>query len=479
MLATLRLSRGGRALLATGLAAAMLAALLVVSEPAQARPVPGSDGIGDSYFPLDGNGGIDVVRYRIQDRYRFPTRRLSGRTVLTVKATQDLSSFNLDFLLPVRRVEVDGARAGHDKPNRHEVEITPQQPIADGDTFTVSVSYAGRPDAIGYLGEKNWLANRREVVTMNQPHMAPWWFPSNDHPSDKALMDISITVPRGKQVFANGDRVSITRAGGLATHRWRADEPMSTYLAVFAAGDFQVDSGVRAGLPWRVAVSKQMTRDQRQDNLALLRQTPRVVAGLEEDLGDYPFSRVGGLVTGLDVGFALENQTLPTYPITGRNYTWLVVHEIAHQWFGDSVGLRRWQDIWLNEGAAAFMEIRWEETHGGQSGADWLREGYDQRASENSFWDLTIGDPGADKIFAGPVYTRGAMTLQALRNRIGETDFWALLQRWVAENRNGVGSREAFEAMAEDVSGEGLRQFFRAWLDLGRQPADIAANGLG
>lgn len=474
-----RLRPGTRAPLATGLAVVVLAALLAAPALAQARPLPGSDGIGDAYFPLDGNGGIDVVSYRIRDRYRFPTKQLSGRTVLTVEATQDLSSFNLDFLLPVRRVKVEGVRAAHDKPNRHEVVITPDRAIASGDTFTVSVAYAGRPARVGYLGEKNWLANRHEVVTMNQPHMATWWFPSNDHPSDKALMDISITVPRGKQVFANGARVSIKRAGGLATHRWRADEPMSTYLAVFAAGDFQVDSGVRNGLAWRAIVSKQMSRDARQDNMALMRQTPDVVAGLEEDLGGYPFSHVGGLVTGLDVYFALENQTLPTYPVTGRNYTWLVVHELAHQWFGDSVALRRWKDIWLNEGAATFMEIRWDETHGGLSGAEWLRSAYESRPAENSFWNLEIGDPGPDNLFAGPVYTRGGMTFQALRNRIGEADFWTLLQTWVSENRNSLGTREAFQAMAEDISGEDLHQFFRVWLDLTRKPADTVANGLG
>jgi aminopeptidase N len=471
--------RARRAPLVAGLVTVLLGAGVVT--PATAAPPPdrGDRGIGDRYFPLDGNGGLDVVSYRIHDRYRFGQGELSGRTRLTIDATEDLSSFTLDFLLPVRAVKVDGERASEVGRDKHDLTIVPQTPIAEGERFTVTVSYAGRPDEHGYLGERNWLADRREVVAMNQPHMAPWWFPSNDHPSDKALMDISITVPRGKQVFANGERVSRTPRGGLVTHRYRAPEPMATYLAMFAAGDFQVERGTRDGLPWTAVVSEQLPADARRANLALMRQTPRVVAGLEEDLGPYPFSTVGGLVTGLDVGFALENQTLPTYPATGRGYTWLVVHEIAHQWFGDSVALQRWRDIWLNEGAASFMEVRWEETHGGISGERWLRRQYDARPEASTFWDLEIGNPGADHIFDGAVYTRGAMTFQALRTVIGERDFWELLQRWVSEREGGNGTRGAFVRLAEEVSGRDLDAFFRVWLDVGRKPADVAANGLG
>lgn len=459
---------------------ALVAGLAGASVAAAADPDEqvGADGIGDAYFPLDGNGGLNVLRYRIDDRYRFGTGKLTGTTRLTAVATQDLDAFHLDLLLPVRSVRVDGVVADHRKPSRHEVRIEPTTPIAEGEEFSVAVTYAGRPGGLGYLGERNWLANRREVVAMNQPHMAPWWFASNDHPSDKALMDISITVPRRKQVFANGERVSRERDGAVTTHRFVSTEPMATYLATFAAGRFDVRRGERDGLPWTAVVSRLLPEASREANMTLMRRTSQVVAALEEDLGDYPFSQVGGLVTGLDVGFALENQTLPTYPETGRGYTWLVVHEIAHQWFGDSVGLRRWRDIWLNEGAATFMEWRWAETHGGRSAKATLCHQYRQRPESSSFWNLRIGDPGADDIFAGAVYYRGAMTFQALRNRIGDQDFWTLLRRWVDERRDGLGTRLAFKRLAEEVSGRELDAFFRVWLDTGSKPADLRRNGL-
>jgi aminopeptidase N len=472
---TPRRSAGLAAVLATSL---VLPVALLTTPTVRAVPAEhGTAGMGDGYFPFDGNGGYDVKKYRIRNRYAFATRRLSGHTTLRVRATQDLASFNLDFLLPVDEVRIDGRRVPHSRPRAHEVRVTPRRVIADGERFTVRVAYAGSPSRRSYGGETNWLAGRYEVVAMNQPHMAPWWFPSNDHPADKARMDIAITVPRGNQVFANGRPVSRRVHGGLVTRRWVAREPMATYLAMFAAGRFRVDRGIRDGLPWLAVVSKQLPPRDRRSNMALLRRTPKVVAALEEDLGEYPFSRIGGLVTSLDPGFALETQTLPTYSAVGRSATWLVVHEIAHQWFGDSVTLRRWRDIWLNEGAATFMEIRWEETHRGTSGEQWLRDRYDGPHS-GSFWNLPIGDPGPAMIFAIPVYDRGAMTFQALRNRVGEADFWTILQAWVTDRRHGHGTRAAFHTLAEDVSGEDLDGFFDAWLSSGK-PADTAANGLG
>ncbi|GAB3034839.1 peptidase [Nocardioides flavus (ex Wang et al. 2016)] len=445
-----------------------------------AAPVDGASGIGDPYWPLDGNGGIDVSSYEVSNRYALATKRLSGRTRVELTATQDLASFSLDFLLKVSAVTVDGERADFAKTDGgHELRITPDEPLAAGSEHTVVVSYADRPSRRSYAGERNWLASRREVITMNEPHMAPWWFPANDHPLDKAVVDVKVRVPNGREVISNGKLRGRDVGRRWTRWHWRADEPMVPYLAFFAAGDFTIEKGRHRGLPWLVAVSESLSARDQAASMRLMRKTPAVVAGLEKDLGPYPFSVVGGITTGLNPGFALENQTRPTYPAVGAGYTSLVVHELAHQWFGDDIAVQHWADIWLNEGFATFMEWRWTETHGGRSGAAILRSYYDGVGPSADFWKVLIGDPGAERIFDGAVYSRGAMTLQALRNRVGDDVFWRILRTWIREQKGGNGSSTEFEELAARVSGQDLRSFFTAWLRTPARPAPTADNGLG
>ena len=448
---------------------------------AQRAPAPGAVGIGDPYFPQDGNGGIDVLHYDVRDSYAFGSGRLAGRTRLDIRATQDLSRFDLDFLLPVRSVTVDGQRARFRSTGDHELRIRPATPVVNGDLFRVNVRYAGVPAAETSRGESNWLANTNEVVTMNEPHMAAWWFPANDHPRDKASFDIRITVPRGNDVVANGVLVSERKRQGRTAVHWRAVEPMAPYLAFFAAGDFEKRSGSCHGITNYVAVSKHgraFARGEAAKDLA--DRTCTIITEFENVLGPYPFAATGGLVTSLPVSFALENQTRPTYPSLGGPSPGLMAHELAHQWFGDSVSVSSWRDIWLNEGFAQFLQTYYvTEVVGGDSMQDWLVNNYDTYSSEAGLWRLPIDDPGPGRLFDGAVYLRGSMAVQALRHRIGDVAFWTLLRTWVAQRAHGNGSVADFEALAASISGQDLTAFFDAWLSARVVPSKTASNGLG
>ena len=452
---------------------------VAASAVASGVAVDGSGRGPDPYWPKDGNGGTDAQHYDIRVRYDFASGRLRGRTAITMTALTDLRSLSLDLLLPATSVRVDGRRARFRKAGRHELRVVPKRPLSAGARFRVVVRYAGRPAAHGYAGERNWLASRSEVVAMNQPHMAPWWFPSNDHPSDKATFDVRVTVPKGKQVVGNGVRVGRTVRHGRATTHWRMADPMATYLAFFAAGRFVVDRGVSgAGIPYYNAVSRGVAPSMRRHVRAVLGRTAEVTDWLQTRLGPYPFATTGGLVTGLDVGFALENQSRPTYG--SWIYPGVVVHELAHQWFGDSVAVQRWRDIWLNEGFATYLEAEYAAAHGGESVAAYLARMWARtcRTPDSEFWRLDLSDPGRDRVFHAAVYDRGAMVLAALRTVIGEPAFGDLLRGWVALHHDDNATVEQFEAYAAQVAGRDLDPFFDAWLRGGRAPAPGPANGL-
>jgi aminopeptidase N len=308
--------------------------------------------------------------------------------------------------------------------------------------------------------------------------MAPWWFPSNDHPLDKARMSIRVTVPGDQQVVSNGRLIDVRRHAGLATYHWGGGGPMATYLAFFVAGHFQIRSGTAHQLPYYLAVSRQLPRSERRAAMRGLSRTPDIVHWLQKQVGPYAFKATGGVVTSLDPGFSLENQTRPVYP--RQVFQLLMVHELAHQWFGDSVSVHHWRDVWLNEGFATYMEHRWTETRPhGESTSTWLHDTYN--TSSTGFWDGVVSDPGSsiDELFSSQVvYERGGMTLAALRNVIGSATFTELLRRWTHQKRYGHGSTDAFEALAEKVSGQDLTSFFDVWVRQSGQPDATPENGL-
>lgn len=462
-------------MLGLALAATLVPAAATSVEPA---PIAGAAGAGDRYFPLDGNGGIDVQHYDVRNRYDFDTGLLRGRTVLTLKATQDLRRFNLDLLLRATSVTVDGKPARFTKDGKHELVITPRKILKAGSTVRVVVRHRGRPSRLSYAGERSWAADEREVVAVNQPHIAPYWFAANDHPSDTATFSVAVSVPRGKQVISNGRLVAKKVEGKRVVWRWRARDAMAPYLAFFVAGDFTIRRGRTQGLPWVVAVSEHLPAASRRISMRELKRSASFVRWMEKHLGPYPFETTGGVATSLPLGFALETQTRPVYPGFWRRDTDLVVHELAHQWFGDDLTLTRWRDIWLNEGFATYLEWRRREAVSSTTAAQRLAQELDLRPAGDAFWRVEPGDPGRHALFDESVYVRGAMTLQALRTRIGDDTFGRLLRTWAVSNSGTHVTGPEFEALAAELSGQDLSAFFDAWLRTARRPDTTVENGL-
>ncbi|MEU3986055.1 M1 family metallopeptidase [Streptomyces sp. NPDC026672] len=438
-----------------------LAALLAAAGTAAAGTT-GAAGAGDPYFPLSGNGGYHVRHYDLTLGYDTTTRRLDGTAVLTARATQPLTRFDLDLKgLDVTAVTVDRTAAAH-RADGQELVVTPRHALRKGQDFKIAVTYRGTPGPVTDPdgSPDGWIPTDDGAFVAGEPQGAMTWFPSNSHPTDKSTYDFTLTVPQGRTAVANGVLVAQHTAHGRTTFHWRQSEPMAAYLATATVGTFQVERyTTRDGIQVYNAV------DPREASAAapVLKKLPSVLEWESRLFGPYPFRAAGSIVDRApDVGYALETQTRPVYDSAPSLST--LVHENAHQWFGDSVSLTAWKDIWLNEGFATYAEWLYGEQHGGDSAQKTFDALYARPASDR-LWAFPPGDPGSGAhIFGSPVYDRGAMTLHELRGAVGDPAFFRILRAWATEHRAGHGTTARFIGLAERISGKNLDDLFHTWL---------------
>jgi aminopeptidase N len=466
-------------------AAVVLAASLAVSSIAAAddsvaeRPpgtaaTPGSPGSGDSLFPRQGNGGYDVRHYTIGIHWR-PNGTITATTAVTAVATQALSRFNLDFRgLTVDAVTVAGDPADWQGPSHNELAITPPTALADGQVFRTVVRYHGKPH---FLSDPDgspdgWLPTADGATALSEPIGAMTWFPDNNTPSDKATFDITVTAPSAKKVASNGRLLGRTANGnGTTTWRWRESDPMATYLTTVSIGDYKMVTGTGHGRVKGVGLRSFL--DTSMGGVQTASQVGDVVGFLAGKFGPYPFGSAGIIVDNVPVGYSLEVQTRPVFPYDPGVGT-LLAHELAHQWFGDSVSLTDWSDIWLNEGFATYAEWLWAGRANPGAPARRFHSLYHDNGPQSPFWNGVVARPAsAAALFdTSIVYDRGAMALEAVRERIGTADFFRLVHRWTSTLQGGNATTARFETMAETVSGEDLGALFDNWLHRsGRPPA--------
>ncbi|WP_406725163.1 M1 family metallopeptidase [Streptomyces sp. GD-15H] len=450
------------------LASAVSVCLLAASAPA--TPL----GIGDRLFPHLGNPGYDVASYDLALSYPGTNdKALQATTTIDARMTADLDRINLDFAHgTVRSVEVDGVPAAFTTAGE-DLVITPEGDLDAGERTRITVRHTSDPvPAEGRDG--GWVRTADGLAMANQADAAHLVFPCNDHPADKAMFTFRITAPDGHTAVANGLPAAVDRTRGATTWTYRTRHPMATELAQVSIGRSTVlhRTGPQ-GMPLRDVVPTK----HREKLEPWLAKTPDQIAWMEAKVGRYPFETYGLLMADASIGFALETQTLALFEedffTESGHPAWYVesimVHELAHQWFGNSVSPHTWSDVWLNEGHATWYEMLYAQEKAGPSLDARMKTAYES----SDRWRAAGGPPAAPKnpepgqkisIFRPSVYAGAALVLYALREEIGRTAFERLERLWVTHHRDGTATTADFVRLASDVAGRDLTGFLEPWL---------------
>ena len=430
--------------------------------------------VRDPVYPQYGSPDVDVLHYALDLAWDPAARLLSGVATLTVRAVTDLTAVALD-LSPAYAVDtatVDGAAVT--ATHRGEDLVVPlPRPLARDATARVAVSYRGSPAPVPFPGTRQDVTALGlrpmpdgALWTMQEPYGAFTWYPCSDQPSDEARYDISVTVPEGWTGVANGRLAGESDQGDRRTFRWQAAEAMPTYLVTMAVDRFERHAATGpGGLPVTYWVRPQDAARM----LPTLSQSPRLLSWLEQRLGRYPFASAGVVVVQGTSG--METQTMVTLgPLTGPQAEPVLLHEYAHHWFGDSVTPRTWQDLWLNEGFATYLQglyaVERREVSLAGLVAQWRRVDAEQRAA--------AGPPGRyrpDRFGARNVYVGPALMLHELRRRLGDPVFFALLHDWAQHHRHTQQDRASFTAWLRAYTGQDLAPVVDRWLDSSTTPA--------
>jgi aminopeptidase N len=429
-----------------------------------------SSPVADPLFPRHGNTDLDVLHYGLKLSWDPTAKVLTGTATLRIRPTKDAPEVRLDFgSYVLESVTVDGIETTASLPPNHVLTVSTA--VRKDKPITLVVSYHGMPYHTQWvrldsppisLGlvvtKKNWL------WTMQEPYGAYTWYPANDHPSDKALYDIEIAVPKGWTAIAGGTPVPAP----AGTFRYRSTEPVSPSMQTLAVGKYRklTVKGPR-GIP--------LTFWYRPGDARLLpslRKAPSMLSFLEKAFGRYPF-RTGGAVL-VDSGAVVATKQMIT--LGGRIdrdeplvLETLLVHEFANQWFGVSVSPATWKELWLNEGWASYAQHLYLQNRLGVNNTftkGFLRK-YDAEYRKKF---SPPGQPEADDFAESNILVCSAAMLNALHGALGDQKFFALATAWAQQHRNSVQTRASFTAFVNRQTGRDFTRLIDAWLDGAKTP---------
>ncbi len=417
-------------------------------------------------MPGHGTNAYKVSRYELDLDYKLSSNRLSGRAVLNAVTQYATAALVLDLTgLRATKIQLNGRRVKKFSQRAGQLVIVPEAALPAGEEFTLDIRYEGNPvPRRGFWGEVGWEELTDGVLVAGQPNGAASWFPCNDHPGDKASYKISVTTDANYRAVCNGTLVSHTSRASRGTWVYEQAEPMATYLATVQIGryEFLALTPFDGQVPQFAAVPALLV-DAARDGLA---RQPEMMRTFANCFGPYPFPEYSVVVTEDELEIPLEAQTLS---ILGRNHLtqeWesqrLIAHELAHQWFGNSLTAASWADIWLHEGFACYAEWIWSEESGVLPVADRAAAAWRKLAASSQ--DIIVGDPGPELMFDDRVYKRGALALHALRIRCGDLAFFALLHDWTDAHRHGSVSTAAFILAVDRATGLDTEALLHPWL---------------
>lgn len=436
----------------------------------------------DPVYPEVGSDTLDALHYDLDLSWDPATRTLAGAETLLLRAPGPTASLVLDLsgALGVDQVRLDGepVRFAHED---DDLVVTPAEPLEADERVVLQLTYAGTPRPVAAPTTRSDFATNGWTITddgatwtMQEPYGALTWYAVDDQPSDKAFYDISLTVPQGWRGIANGqlvesrdDPAAPGADAGTHTDSWSLDAPAASYLVTAATGEYVTESDTGpGGLPITYWVPREKAKLMRG-----LRSLPADLAWLEERLGPYPFDSLGVLL--VDSRSGMETQSMITLGM--GDYTTseaVLVHEASHQWYGDLVTPTTWDDLWMNEGMAMYLQLQWQAETGGFD----VEESMDYLRSVEPGLRRTNGPPARTdpaRFGTSGVYYGGALLWHTVRTRVGADGFDECSRAWLAEHALGNADRAQlvdFWASCTDTPPE----VFRAWLEAPTSPA----NGL-
>ena len=424
------------------------------------------DTVIDEYLPKNGNPGYQVSSYELDLEYKVSINRLSGSATITAMTLDELQKLTLDLsnALTVSKVSVNGKRAAHFSCRGGKLRIQLASKLATGAALSIVVRYGGSPRPLRSLwGDVGFEELADGVLVAGQPNGAASWFPCNDHPSAKAAFRIQISTESRYRAVANGELVSRRVRASQTVWTYEQPEPTSTYLITLQIGIYKLAPLTRTPVPIQAALPERLRRNFGHD----FARQPEMMKLFVELFGPYPLANgYTVVVTDDPLEIPLEAQGISIFGANhcdgSRASERLIAHELAHQWFGNSVTARQWRDIWLHEGFACYAEWLWSEHCGGPSADELARRYHEQLRGKPQ--DLLLADPGPRDMFDDRVYKRGALTLHALRGRLGDENFFALLKDWTNRHRHGTVVTDDFTGLAANYSDESLRPLWDVWL---------------